>query len=328
MASQDWVDKDFYKILGVAKDASDADIKKAYRKLARQHHPDTNAGDAASEKKFKDISEAYSVLSDPDERQQYDAIRAMGGARFAPGGGGGAAGGKPASRTSSAGSSPAAGAATPAATARPAASRPSSPTSSAAAAVGRRRARPSSGLRRRARTARRPPRISFAGSIRGTTIGLREPDGEVIDVRIPAGIKDGQKVRVRGKGQYGPAGNGDLMVTVSVKPHDFYVRDGDNLRIHVPVTFPEAALGADIEVPTIDGDKVKVRVPAGTPSGRTLRVKGRGVKHAKATGDLLVTIDVAVPRKLNKEAEEAVKAFAAATAGEDVRAGLAAKARL
>ena len=112
------------------------------------------------------------------------------------------------------------------------------------------------------------------------------------------------------------------------KPHDFYVRDGDNLRIHVPVTFPEAALGADIEVPTIDGDTVRVRVPAGTPSGRTLRVKGRGVKHAKATGDLLVTIDVAVPRKLNKEAEEAVKAFAAATAGEDVRAGLAAKARL
>ena len=147
-------------------------------------------------------------------------------------------------------------------------------------------------------------------------------------MRIPAGIKDGQKVRVRGKGQYGPAGYGDLMVTVSVKPHDFYVRDGDNLRIHVPVTFPEAALGADIEVPTIDGDKVKVRVPAGTPSGRTLRVKGRGVKHAKATGDLLVTIDVAVPRKLSKEAEEAVKAFAAATAGEDVRAELAAKARL
>ena len=118
------------------------------------------------------------------------------------------------------------------------------------------------------------------------------------------------------------------MVTVSVKPHDFYVRDGDNLRIHVPVTFPEAALGGDIEVPTIDGDTVKVRVPAGTPSGRTLRVKGRGVKHSKATGDLLVTIDVAVPRKLNKEAEDAVKAFAAATAGEDVRAGLAAKARL
>ncbi|HEX7202056.1 MAG TPA: DnaJ C-terminal domain-containing protein, partial [Arthrobacter sp.] len=145
---------------------------------------------------------------------------------------------------------------------------------------------------------------------------------------VPAGIKDGQKIRVRGKGQPGPAGNGDLVVTVSVKPHEFYTRDGDNLRIHVPVTFPEAALGADIEVPTIDGEKVRVRVPAGTPSGRTLRVKGKGVKTSKATGDLLVTIDVAVPKNLNKEAEAAVKAFAEATAGADVREGLAAKARL
>jgi len=327
LASQDWVDKDFYKILGVAKDASDADIKKAYRKLARQHHPDTNAGNVASEKKFKDISEAYSVLSDPDERQQYDAIRAMGGgARFAPGGSGGAGGGagfedlfgglftggggRHSGSYSTAGGIP-----------------PEFADLFGGGGFGGggqsfQRA-PQKGSDRTASTS-----ISFGGSIRGTTIGLREPDGEVIDVRIPAGIKDGQKVRVRGKGQYAPAGNGDLMVTVSVKPHEFYVRDGDNLRIHVPVSFPEAALGADIEVPTIDGDTVKVRVPAGTPSGRTLRVKGRGVKHAKATGDLLVTIDVAVPRKLNKEAEEAVKAFATATANEDVRAGLTAKARL
>ena len=117
-------------------------------------------------------------------------------------------------------------------------------------------------------------------------------------------------------------------MSVAVQPHPFYTRDGDNLRIHVPVTFPEAALGADIEVPTIDGDKVKVRVPAGTPSGRTLRVKGKGVKTPKATGDLLVTIDVAVPKNLNKDAEAAVKAFAEATSSADVREGLAAKARL
>ncbi|HET8878074.1 MAG TPA: DnaJ C-terminal domain-containing protein [Arthrobacter sp.] len=325
MASQDWVDKDFYKILGVAKDASDADIKKAYRKLARQHHPDTNAGNAASEKKFKDISEAYSVLSDPDERQQYDAIRAMGsGARFAPGGPAGGNGGfedmfgglfTGGSGRHSGGYSTAGGIP------------PEFADLFGGGGFGGGgqsfQRGPQKGADRTASTS-----ISFAGSIRGTTIGLREPDGEIIDVRIPAGIKDGQKVRVRGKGQYGPAGNGDLMVTVSVKPHDFYTRDGDNLRIHVPVTFPEAALGADIEVPTIDGDKVRVRVPAGTPTGRTLRVKGRGVKHSKATGDLLVTIDVAVPKKLGKDAEEAVKAFAAATAGEDVRSGLAAKARL
>lgn len=324
MASQDWVDKDFYKILGVAKDASDADIKKAYRKLAREHHPDTNSGNAASEKKFKDISEAYSVLSDPEERQQYDAIRAMGGgARFAPGGAGpgGNAGfedmfgglftgnaGRHAGGFSTSGGIPpefadlfGGGFGGPAGYQRT----------------------PQKGADRTATTS-----ISFAGAIRGTTIGLREPNGEVIDVRVPAGIKDGQKVRVRGKGQPGAAGNGDLMVQVSVKPHPFYTRDGDNLRIHVPVTFAEAALGAEIEVPTFDGEHVRVRVPAGTPSGRTLRVKGHGVKTSKATGDLLVTIDVAVPANLSKAAEEAVRAFAEATADADVREGLAAKARL
>jgi molecular chaperone DnaJ len=321
------VDKDFYKILGVAKDASDADIKKAYRKLARQYHPDTNSGEAAAEKKFKDISEAYSVLSDPDERQQYDAIRAMGGgARFAPHGAGSTAnggfedlfgglftggGGRHSGGYSTAGGIP-----------PEFADLFGGGFGGAGGPAGYQRA-PQKGADRTATTS-----ISFAGSIRGTTIGLREPDGDVIDVRVPPGIKDGQKVRVRGKGQYSPSGNGDLMVTVNVKPHDFYTRDGDNLRIHVPVSFPEAALGADIEVPTIDGEHVRVRVPAGTPSGRTLRVKGRGVKTSKGTGDLLVTIDVAVPRNLSKEAEEAVKAFAAATAGADVREGLAAKAKL
>lgn len=323
MASQDWVDKDFYKILGVAKDASEADIKKAYRKLARQHHPDTNAGNAASEKKFKDISEAYSVLSDPDERQQYDAIRAMGsGARFAPGGAAGGNGGfedmfgglfTGNTGRHAGGFNPSAGGIPP---------EFADLFGGFGGAPGFQRT-PQKGADRTASTS-----ISFAGSIRGTTIGLREPSGEVIDVRVPAGIKDGQKVRVRGKGQPGAAGNGDLVVTVAVQPHQFYTRDGDNLRIHVPVTFPEAALGADIEVPTIDGDKVKVRVPAGTPSGRTLRVKGKGVKTSKATGDLLVTIDVAVPKNLNKEAEAAVKAFAEATSSADVREGLAAKARL
>ncbi|BCW80421.1 MULTISPECIES: DnaJ C-terminal domain-containing protein [Micrococcaceae] len=323
MASQDWVDKDFYKILGVAKDASEADIKKAYRKLARQHHPDTNAGNAASEKKFKDISEAYSVLSDPDERQQYDAIRAMGsGARFAPGGAAGGNGGfedmfgglfTGNTGRHAGGFNPAGGGIPP---------EFADLFGGFGGAPGFQRT-PQKGADRTASTS-----ISFAGSIRGTTIGLREPSGEVIDVRVPAGIKDGQKVRVRGKGQPGAAGNGDLVVSVSVQPHAFYTRDGDNLRIHVPVTFPEAALGADIEVPTIDGEKVKVRVPAGTPSGRTLRVKGKGVKTSKATGDLLVTIDVAVPKNLNKDAEAAVKAFAEATSSADVREGLAAKARL
>ncbi|MFJ6279978.1 DnaJ C-terminal domain-containing protein [Arthrobacter subterraneus] len=329
MASQDWVDKDFYKILGVPKDASDADIKKAYRKLARKHHPDQNQSTGGSDRMFKDISEAYSVLSDPEERQQYDAIRAMGsGARFTAGGPGGAAGG--------AGFEDVFG-------------------NLFGQSAGRQRggfgggsnlppefadlfggggyssgggfpgyqAPPRKGADRTASTT-----ISFAGSIRGTTIGLREPSGEVIDVRIPAGIRDGQKVRVRGKGQNGPAGSGDLMVTVNVKPHPFFQRDGDNIRVHVPVTFPEATLGAQIEVPTLDGEKVTVKVPAGTPSGRTLRVKGRGVKTSKVTGDLLVTIDVVVPQNLNKDAAAAVEAFANATQDADPRASLAEKARL
>ncbi|NKX55249.1 DnaJ C-terminal domain-containing protein [Arthrobacter mobilis] len=325
MASQDWVEKDFYKILGVAKDASDADIKKAYRKLARKYHPDTNAGNDAAEKMFKDVSEAYSVLSDPEERQQYDAIRAMGsGARFTAGGAGGpGAGGFEdifgnlfghAPRGRSAGGF--GGGNIPPEFAdlfgggfgggfQP----PQAP--------------PRKGADRTASTS-----ISFAGSINGTRIGLREPSGEVIDVRIPAGIKDGQKVRVRGKGQPGPAGNGDLMVTVNVQPHPFYTRDGDNLRIHVPVTFAEAALGAEIDVPTVTGETVKVRIPPGTPSGRTLRVKGRGVRTSKGAGDLLVTIDIVVPQNLNKQAEEAVRAFAEATADANPRRDLAAKARL
>jgi molecular chaperone DnaJ len=324
LASQDWVEKDFYAILGIAKDASDADIKKAYRKLARQYHPDTNSGNAAAEKKFKDISEAYSVLSSPEDRQQYDAIRAMGGARFAPGAGAGRGGaganggfedlfgglfGGGARQPSGAGGIP--------------------PEFAdlfgggfGGGQTGFQRA-PQKGSDRTATTS-----ISFAGSIKGTTVSLRESNGHVIDVKIPAGIKDGQKVRQRGKGNAGPAGNGDLIITVNVKPHEFFQRDGDNIRIHVPVTFAEAALGATIEVPTLDGDTVKVRVPAGTPSGRTLRVKGRGVKTSKATGDLLVTIDVAVPQNLNKEAEEAVKAFAAATTDANPRHDLAAKARL
>ncbi|MBD7995766.1 DnaJ domain-containing protein [Arthrobacter sp. Sa2CUA1] len=330
MASQDWVDKDFYKILGVPKDASEADIKKSYRKLARKYHPDQNQDDPSAEKMFKDVSEAYSVLSDPEERQQYDAIRAMGsGARFTAGGGGPAGGAGAGFEdifgglfNQSAGRS----------------RRGSSFNAGGGSNIppefadlfggggfggGFTSAPPQKGADRTASTT-----ISFAGSINGTVIGLREPSGEVVEVRVPAGVKDGQKIRVRGKGMPGAAGNGDLMVTVHVTPHDFFVRDGNNIRIHVPITFPEAALGATIEVPTLTADRVKLKVPAGTPSGRTLRVKGRGVHTSKGNGDLLVTVDVAVPSHLSKDAKAAVEAFAEATKGEDPRAGLAAKARL
>ncbi|WP_138444405.1 DnaJ C-terminal domain-containing protein [Sinomonas susongensis] len=334
MASQDWVEKDFYSILGVPKDASEADIKKAYRKLARKYHPDQNPGDPEAEKKFKDITEANSVLSDPEERQQYDAIRAMGGARFTAGGPGaagqGAAGfedlfgglfGGGAGRHSrgfNTGNLP-----PEFADLFGGFSTGGGGFSTGGAGY---QAPPQRGGDRQATTT-----ISFAGSIRGTTVGLREQNGEVIEVRIPAGIRDGQKVRVRGKGSPGSGGPGDLMVTVHVTPHEFFTREGDNIRIHVPVSFDEAALGAQIEVPTLDGRTVRMKIPAGTNSGRTLRVKGQGVKTSKGTGDLLVTVDVVVPQNLSKEAEEAVRAFAAATAKNsesNPRTGLAAKARL
>lgn len=326
-ASQDWIDKDFYKVLGVSKDATQADIKKAYRKLARTHHPDQNPGNAAAETTFKNISEAYSVLSDDEQREQYDAIHAMGsGARFTSGGPGGPSGGagfedvfgglfnqgggrRSRSRYSTGGFDTS--------------GLPPEFADLFGGGGGGFQPPPSKGADVTANTS-----ISFGGSIKGTTIGLRNSRGDVTQVRIPAGVKDGQKIRVRGKGQPGPAGNGDLVVTVSVKPHEFFVREGDNIRIHVPVTFPEAAMGAQISVPTLTGDTVRVKIPAGTPSGRTLRVKGKGVSTSKGTGDLLVTIDVVVPQRLSKEAEAAVAAFAEATSDGDPRGSLKEKAKL
>ncbi|HAY42238.1 MAG TPA: molecular chaperone DnaJ [Micrococcaceae bacterium] len=321
MASQDWIDKDFYAILGVSKDASEADIKKAYRKLARKYHPDTNQGDAEAERKFKDISEANSVLSDKEEREQYDAIRAMGGgARFSAGGPGGAPGGQAGfddmfSNLFGGGGAP-----------RGRGGQPDFSDLFGGGGFGGgfgQSAPPRKGADRTASTT-----ISFAGSIKGTTIGLREQSGEVIDVRVPAGIKDGQSVRVRGRGQSGQAGNGDLLVKVKVTEHPYFKREENNIRVHVPVTFDEAALGAKIHVPTLDGEEVAMKVPAGSNSGRTLRLKGRGVKTSKATGDMLIVLDVVIPQNLNDKAKAAIEEFAAATEGEDPRQALAAKAKL
>lgn len=321
MASQDWIDKDFYAILGVSKDASEADIKKAYRKLARKYHPDTNQGDAEAERKFKDISEANSVLSDKEEREQYDAIRAMGGgARFSAGGPGGAPGGQAGfddmfSNLFGGGGAP-----------RGRGGQPDFSDLFGGGGFGGgfgQSAPPRKGADRTASTT-----ISFAGSIKGTTIGLREQSGEVIDVRVPAGIKDGQSVRVRGRGQSGPAGNGDLLVKVKVTEHPYFKREENNIRVHVPITFDEAALGAKIHVPTLDGEEVAMKVPAGSNSGRTLRLKGRGVKTSKTTGDMLIVLDVVIPQNLNDKAKAAIEEFAAATEGEDPRQALAAKAKL
>lgn len=331
MASQDWMDKDFYATLGVSKDASESDVKKAYRKLARTHHPDQNPGDAAAERTFKEISEAYAVLSDPQERQEYDAIRAMGGgARFTapggPGGGGfddvfgGMFGGGGGGRSAQAGPDLSdlfggmfGGAAGPAGGF-------GQPGFGGGGFGDPGRGRPAKGADRTAEST-----ISFRGSIQGTTVSLRAADGETVEVKVPKGIRDGQKVRARGKGSPGTAGRGDLIVTVRVREHGFFRREGEHLRITVPVSFAEAALGATVEVPTLDGT-VRMKVPAGSQSGRVLRLKGRGVETSTAKGDLLVELQVAVPTELDDEARAAVEALAAATAGHDPRQELARRA--
>ncbi|MDS2173004.1 DnaJ C-terminal domain-containing protein [Nesterenkonia sp. CL21] len=321
MASQDWINKDFYAILGVSKDASEDEIKKAYRKLARTYHPDKNPGDEAAEQKFKDVSEAHTVLSDKQQREQYDAIRAMGsGARFsgAPGGAGGASGFEDifGGLFGDAGGFGRGGRGGP-------------DFSDIFGGMGGRfgggfgGGAPAKGADRTAKTT-----ISFAGAVRGTTVGLREPDGNVIDVRIPAGVKEGQKVRVKGKGQQGPGGAGDLLVEVAITPHRFYERDGDDIRIHLPVSFDEAVLGTTVQVPTVHGEKVRIKVPAGTTSGRTLRLKGHGVRRKSHQGDMLVVVDVQVPQDLSEEAVEAVKAYAEATRDVDPRGDLEARAAL
>jgi molecular chaperone DnaJ len=321
VANQDWFDKDFYKSLGVASDASEAEIKKAYRKLAKDLHPDKNPGNAQAEQRFKELSEAYSVLSDTEQRREYDAVRTMtrGGARFTAGGGGPSGGFSDDvfsgffSRQS--GRQPGGGnidmddllsGLFP---------------NGGAAGFGQQASRKGADVE--ASTS-----LTFRQAVDGDTVTLRRADGSTVTTRVPAGVRDGPKIRLRGKGNPGPGGNGDLILTVTVEPHPLFGRSGDGLTVTVPVTFAEAALGAQIAVPTFDGSSVTVKLPPGTPSGRTLRVKGKGVKRKDGTvGDLLVTVSVTVPQKLDGAAREAVEAYAAATAGDDPRQGLMAQAR-
>lgn len=340
MAGQDWLEKDFYARLGVSKDASAADIKKAYRKLARTLHPDANSSDPTAETRFKEVGEAYAVLSDPEQREQYDAVRAMGtGARFTSGGPGGAAGfedllgglfgGAGAGQrvrfdTGGRGGNGAGGV-------------PPGMEDLLGGLFGGAGAGPGAGAgaRRPGGFGFAPPAVDleattevpFTDAVLGTTLEL-SVEGRTVRAAIPPGLRDGQKVRLRGKGRPSPDGgpSGDLLLTVHVTPHPVFTRDGDDLRVTLPVTFPEAALGAEVLAPTLDGGTVRLRVPPGTPSGRTLRVRGRGVTRGGTTGDLLVTTSVVVPQRLDDAARAAVEAFAAATADADPRADLLARA--
>ena len=389
MSTKDYLEKDFYKVLGVAKDAPADEIKKSYRKLARKHHPDTNKGDSGSEDRFKEISEAYDVLSDDTKRREYDEARALfgsGGMRFGTGGGAG-------------GGMPGAGAG--------ATSFDLGDLFGNAGAGGglgdvlggffgnRRPGGPSPQAARRGSDIESEVTLSFVEAVDGVTMPLRltsedvcsgcrgtgakagtsprvcpacqgtgqtsrnaggfafaEPcrdcrgRGLVVDdpcpvcggsgrgqstrtisARIPAGVRDRQRIRLKGKGTAGERGgpSGDLFILVHVTPHPLFGRKGDNITLTVPISYPEAALGAEVKVPTLDGQSVTLRIPAGTSNGRTFRVRGKGGARKDGTrGDQLVTVEVAVPQRLSDEARAALEAYRAATSTDDPRAGLSA----
>ncbi|SDS84128.1 molecular chaperone DnaJ [Corynebacterium timonense] len=388
---QEWANKDYYGDLGVSSTASAADIKKAYRKLARENHPDSNPGNKAAEEKFKRVAEAYDVLGDESKRKEYDELKSMmnsgGFGRFGGGGGPGFTGGFRSPQSDFDFSDIFGGA---------------SGGQNSDGGFGDflggffnrgggsgRNARPSRGA-----DVETDITLDFREAAKGTTIPLeltgdapctvchgsgsksgrtttcdlcngsgfiRENNGTFgmarpcsqcdgtgtfvedpcatcggtgtvrrtrsITVRIPAGVVDGQKVRLAGQGEAGPNGTpaGDLFVSVHVRPDPVFTRSGDDLEVTVPVSFGELALGGTVTVPTLDS-KVRVKVPAGTPNGRTLRVKGRGVPtRSGAAGDLLVTVEVAVPTTLDASATSALRAYAQAEkdSGFDPRAGWA-----
>lgn len=315
-ASQDWMTKDFYGALGLKKDATQAEIKKAYNSYARKYHPDRNPGDKTAEEKFKAASEAYQVLSNEDDRKQYDAIRAMagGGPRFSSGSGGGfedifsafGQGGGGNFRYSTGGTdtpgfddilSQMFGAGAP--------QQGAGGGFGGFGGFGSRR-RPEKGADATASIS-----IPLRQAVDGTTVTVTS-NGEKVTAKVPAGITNGQKIRIKGKGRPGTNGGepGDVLVTVNVEPHPVYELDGKDVYVNVPVSFDEAALGATIEVPTVYGKKVKVKVPAGSSSDKVMRVRRKGVDNKRGSvGDMYVRLKVVVPKRLSDEAREAVEQF-------------------
>jgi|688.fasta_scaffold07556_4 molecular chaperone DnaJ len=368
-AQREWFEKDYYKVLGVPSDAPAKDITKAYRKLARQFHPDANPDDPGAEERFKEVSAAYDVLGDEAKRSEYDQVRTMGpmggfagpGGPGGPGGmggsftaddlgglfgnlfGGGAPGGRRGGR-GPAGVGPRrgddleaeltlgfhdaiAGLTTTIQLASEvgcpvcggSGARPGSTPQTCATCGGRGVNEDNQGF-----FSFSSPCVSCGG--RGSVI--TDPctqcsgSGAVhrtrdVKVRIPAGVAEGQRIRLKGRGGPGRNGGppGDLFVLVHVTADRLFGRKGRDLTLTVPVTYPEAVLGTTVKVPTPLGGSVTIKVPAGTPSGKVLRVKGRGVETAKATGDLLVTVEVVVPTELDDAQRSAVEALASATPG-------------
>ena len=292
MAERDWIDTDYYAVLGVDKSASSSEIKKAYRKLAQKYHPDINSKDASAEDRFKAVSQAHDLLSDPKKREEYDRIRQMAASGGFSGAGGqgirvedlsdlfgsGGGGGFEDIFSSMFGGS----------------SRQSAPGPDLETEV----------------------TLDFIGALEGSTLSLdvKEPKGppRTVKVRIPAGVRNGSRIRLSGKGGRSASGGraGDLFVRVSVRPHRFFGRKDKDLTLRVPVTFAEAALGSEIQVPTLNGGPVKLKVPAGTASGKTFRIRGKGPNLNGSKADILVTVEVAVPSKLSGKQRELIEKLA------------------
>lgn len=360
--------KDYYAVLGVSSSASQDEIKKAYRKLARELHPDTNPDPAASEK-FKGVSEAYDVLGDAEKRKDYDEMRASAGNPFGGGFNFGRGGGRPPrgdggftgggfdfgdlfGRSAPRG---------------PRARRGSDVESEVTLGFEESLTGVTLPLRMTApgpcpschgtgdrngktptlcptcagtgSTARNAGGFAFAETCptcHGRGMAVEDPcpqcygsgranSPKTVNARIPAGVKDGQRIRLKGKGAEGENGgpNGDLFITVKVSAHPLFARDGDNLTLTLPLTFDEAALGAEVKVPVVKGGTVTLKVPPGTANGRTFRVRGKGATRRDGTvGDLLITVTIAVPPHLNDEAVAALESYRAATQDFDPRAHL------
>lgn len=361
-AQAEWLDTDFYAVLGVPEKASDKEIQRAYRRLARTTHPDANPDDPEAEERFKAVSAAYDVLGDPDKRKEYDELRRMGPAAAR---GAGASGpfrvrvddlggfddlgglgdlfgdffGSRTRRPRTATrrgrdreaelalsfDEAALGVTTevqvtsevPCSTcdgsgARPGTTRTACPLCAGAGVLAQ--SQGAFSVRQAC------PGCDGTGSVvsdpcstcRGTGF-VRQP--RQVRVRVPAGVDDGQRIRLAERGDPGRDGGppGDLYVTVRVAPHRVFGRRGPDLTVTVPITYPEAVLGAEVPVPTLDGPPVTVRIPPGTPSGRTLRVRGHGIRTSAGTGDLLVTVEVEVPDHVEGQEREAVQALRSAT---------------
>lgn len=284
---------DPYEILGVARDATQAEVKKAYRRLAKTLHPDLHPGDKSKEKEFQRVAGAYDILGDPEKRKRFDAgeIDASGHERPERQYYRSYAGADPQSRYDSA-----------------AGYGDFDDVSDIFADLFRSRgqARGGPGFAARGADLRYHLDVDFMDAARGAKRPVPLPDGSAIDLTIPAGVRDGQTLRLRGKGRPGTGGGpaGDAFVEIGLRPHPFFTRDGNDIEVDVPIGLDEAVLGARIEVPTLAG-RVKMSVPKGTSSGRRLRLKGRGIQPAKGpAGDLYVRVMIVLPDRIDGAMEE------------------------